>query len=220
MHVSGTNTGKNKKVAALKKGRLITYTLPSSKSSGLEELLSLWDGCPRHPKANGCDRQWPPSTGFCFMGETARTTSGQMGTRGGRTGFLLLQTLRSCGLRFPSDSQDLTWVEGWRKEGHVLHVVLPQPLPQGKHLPHAHTGQLPSKHAALRRGETGRRRAPFSPCPAPGGHPSCQWASGAGGVAHLQDGPLILRVKWRRWFRATSQTGDGVIKPSLRWDFQ
>lgn len=103
-----------------------------------------------------------------FYGETARTTSGQMGTRGGRTGFLLLQTLRSCGLRFPSDSQDLTWVEGWRKEGHVLHVVLPQPLPQGKHLPHAHTGQLPSKHAALRPGRNREKESTFQPMPSPG----------------------------------------------------
>lgn len=43
-------------------------------------------------------------------------------------------------------------VEDGRKEGDIFHIVLPQPLSQGKHLLHAHLGQLPGKHAALQWG--------------------------------------------------------------------
>lgn len=48
------------------------------------------------------------------------------------------------------DSQDLLWVVDWRKEGDIFHVILPQSLSKGKHLLHAHLGQLPSKHATLK----------------------------------------------------------------------
>lgn len=61
----------------------------------------------------------------------------------------MLETLNEQPLA--CDSQDLLGIEDRRKERNVFHVILPQSLSQGKHLLHAHLGQLPGKHATLKR---------------------------------------------------------------------
>lgn len=55
MHISGTNTGKNKKIAVLKKEGLITYTSAYHRAPGLGSTPLCGLAAPRHPKANACD---------------------------------------------------------------------------------------------------------------------------------------------------------------------
>ena len=142
--------------------------------------------------------------------------------RGSGQVFSHLRPDTGCYTPFSSDSQNLQWVEVWRKKGDVLHVVLPQPLPEGKHLLHAHLGQLSSKHAPLRHGR-GEKNEEISqpakePQPRADHHSSARRFREQESIAHLQRGLMVLRVKRRVWFRATSKIGDCIIKLSLRWD--
>lgn len=98
-------------------------------------------------------------------------------------------------------------VEDRRKEGDIFHIVLPQPLSQVKHLLHAHLGQLPGKHAALKWG-TEKEREDWSDegtaqlRESPRG--SAVGFTEQGGVTYLQGGLLIFRVIRRMRFRAAS----------------
>lgn len=113
----------------------------------------------------------------------------------------MLETLNEQPLA--CDSQDLLGIEDRRKERNVFHVILPQSLSQGKHLLHAHLGQLPGKHATLKRSvekEKGGWTLDGSARPQ-----KPPWSSAVGfTVTYLQGGLVVFRVVRRMRLWATS----------------